>query len=230
MTDAWAGWLWVVGGYLVGTIPSTWLVSRARGGVEVLGRARRDAGETDAHMLMAAHLGNRWSAVAATADVVKAFGYVLLARFLGDLPAVWLAPTGVALLLGYCWPPYGRALAGRGLAVTAGVYLVLLPVPMAVMGGLILIGATRGDTGIWTISGLVLAPIIAAIRGQLAPYVAMAGVMLALIVLRRMEGIRTVVRRGVSPGRAVWYRLAYDSSGPRQARVVGEDAPPEADR
>ena len=230
MTETWAGLFWAAGGYLVGTIPSAWLVTRARGGTEVFRRARRSAGELDAHMLMTAHLGGRWSAVAATADVVKALGYVLAARLVGPPPA-WVAVTGAAVVVGYGWPPWARSLAGRGLAVASGVYLALLPIPMAVMGGLILLGAaTMRDTSMWSTAGLLVVPVLAAILGRPGAYVAKASAIFLLIMLRRLEGVGEVIRRGIPAGRAVWYRVAYDSSGPKDARVIDEDAPPERAR
>jgi glycerol-3-phosphate acyltransferase PlsY len=234
VTETWVGLVWTAGGYLVGTIPSTYLVTRARGGTEVIRRARRQAGETDAHILMTAHLGGRWSALAATADVVKALGYMLLARGVGGLPPPWLALTGVALLVGYGWPPYARAMAGRGLAVASGVYLALLPVEMVVMGVLILLGAVGlGDTALMSTTGLLSVPVVAAVRGETAAYVAMASAILLIVLIRRLEGVGEVIRGGVPAPRALWYRAVHDASGsPRDRAVPGEpgQVPPEAGR
>jgi hypothetical protein len=40
---------------------------------------------------METHLGAKWAAVAITIDVLKGLGVALAARFLGDLPPLWLA-------------------------------------------------------------------------------------------------------------------------------------------
>jgi len=235
VTETWVGLAWTAGGYLVGTIPSTYLVTRARGGTEVMRRARRQAGETDAHILMTEHLGGGWSALAATADVVKAFGYLLLARFVGGLPPSWLALAGVAVLVGYGWPPYARTMAGRGLAVAAGVYLALLPVEMVVMGVLILLGAVGlGDTALMSTVGLLSVPVVAAMRGEPTAHVAMASAIFLIVLIRRLEGVGEVIRGGVPAGRALWYRAVHDASGSPRDRAVpgkpGEQLPPEPGR
>jgi acyl phosphate:glycerol-3-phosphate acyltransferase len=212
--ETWEGVLWVVGAYLVGTFPSAYLVARARGGSRVMSAARRDASEADAHMLITAHLGGGWSALAATLDVAKGLVYSLVARRFGDLPPVWLALVGGAVVVGHCWPPYARAMAGRGLAAASGVLLALLPVEMVVAGVVILVGIVFRATGLASAVGFAAAATVAAIRGQPAAYVAMAAAILALVLLRRLEGAGEMVRRGIPAGRAVYYRVVWDVSGP----------------
>src|SRR5205085_9000165 len=130
----WAAVLWVVGGYLAGTFPSTLIVAKAKRATALLAASGRASGETDPHILMTRHLGVGWTVVAATLDVVKAFVYVLVARRWGGLDPPWLALVGVAVVLGHTFPFYATQMAGRGLAATAGVYLVLLPIQMVVAG------------------------------------------------------------------------------------------------
>lgn len=207
----WVGVAWVAGGYAVGTIPSTLLVARARGATEVLRHASRTAGEADAHILLTEHAGSRWSGVAAAADVLKALLYALLARAAGLEPS-WLAAVGVALVVGYCWPPYATRLAGRGLAVTAGVYLALLPLSMLVMGLMILAGAALRSTGAWSTLGLVSVPCTAALLDAPGPLVLMSLLILALILLRRIEGVRADAAAGAPLGRAMWRRAVLDAS------------------
>ena len=113
---AWAGVLWAAGGYLAGTLPSTYLVARARHGQAVIDASRRGASEADAHMLLTRHLGAGWSAVAAVLDVAKGLAYLLVARRYGHLPPAWLAVAGVAVVAGHCWPP---RLPKRGGSLTS---------------------------------------------------------------------------------------------------------------
>src|SRR5437016_8810616 len=123
----WAGLLWAAGAYLAGTIPSTWMVARAKRAKDLISASGRSAGETDPHILMARHLGVGWTALAATLDVLKGFVLVLAARRWGGLNPAWLALTGVAVVVGHSFPFYARQMAGRGMAAAAGVFLVLLP-------------------------------------------------------------------------------------------------------
>ena len=210
----WSHLAWVAGAYVAGTLPSAWLVSRSRNANRVIDSARRTEGEADAHLLMRAQLGMGWAAVAAVADVLKALLVVLAAREWGGLSNAWLAATGVAVVAGHAFPFYRRAMAGRGVAAAAGVLLVVLPLEMAIAGALIVAGVVLRATSLATTVGLASVPVVAAVRGQPGPFVALAVVLFALIIGRRLQGVGGVVRRGLRPGRAVWYRAVFDSSGP----------------
>jgi acyl phosphate:glycerol-3-phosphate acyltransferase len=210
----WGRAAWVVGAYLAGTFPSTWLVAVARRASLVRAEADRHAGETDAHLLITKHLGTRWTAVAVGLDVAKGFVLVSAARSLGDLPPPWLAAAGVAVVAGHSFPPYARRMAGRGMAGMAGVYLVLLPLEMVVAGVLIVLGGIAGATGLASTVALASVPVVAAIQGQPAAYIWMSSVILVLIVARRLEGVGGVIRSGVAPAKAIASRAILDATPP----------------
>ena len=217
----WADLGWIVGGYLVGTIPSTLIVARTRGATDVVARARRQDSGRDAHILITPRLGIAWSIVAGTFDVVKAFLFVLAAREWGHASAVVLASVGAAVVVGYTFPFYARQMAGRGLAASAGVLLVLLPAEMVVAGVLILVGAAVRVTGWATTVAMASVPGIAAAQGQPAALVAMAGVILAVMIARRIEGMGDAVRAGMDPMRVVASRALLD----RDPRPTGRPSP-----
>jgi glycerol-3-phosphate acyltransferase PlsY len=210
--------LWVAGAYLAGTLPSTLLVAKAKAATSLLAASRRNAGETDPHILMVKHLGVGWTALAATVDVLKGFLFVLAAREWGDLPLAWLSLVGVAAILGHAFPFSAPQMAGRGLAAAAGVYLVLLPVEMVIAGLLIVLGGAARVTGLASTVAMAAIPVIAAVQGQPGEFVAMSSAIFALLMIRRLEGVGEVIRSGVPRGRAVLYRLLFDSSGPPAGR------------
>jgi acyl phosphate:glycerol-3-phosphate acyltransferase len=220
---AWTQLAWAAGGYLAGTFPSTWIVARAKRATPILTAAGRRSGETDPHILMAKHLGVGWTALAATLDVVKGFVYILAAREWGHLADPWLALTGVAVVLGHSYPFYARRMAGRGLAAMAGVTLVLLPVEMTICGVLIVIGGVTRTTGLSTTVGIASVPVVAAIQGQPGSFVAMAAAILAIIMIRRLEGVGEVIKGGTRPAKAALYRCVFDSSGPPPGRGVWDE-------
>ncbi|HEX6261867.1 MAG TPA: glycerol-3-phosphate acyltransferase [Actinomycetota bacterium] len=205
--ETWFGPAWVFLAYLVGSIPSTYLVARVRGAIEVLRLASRKASELDAHILLTAHAGPRWSGVAGVADVVKALLFALASGWVGFEPP-WQAAAGVALVAGYCWPPYASRFAGRGLAVAAGVSLALLPLPTLVFGLLTLGGVALGATGLWSTIGLLSIPLTAWLLDAPGALVAMAAAILALILLRRIEGLGRA--EGVPLARAALRRAVFD--------------------
>jgi glycerol-3-phosphate acyltransferase PlsY len=208
----WRGLAWAAGGYLAGTFPSTWLVARAKRSSALIAASKRSAGETDAHIMMTIHLGVGWTALAATLDVLKGFMWVIAARHWGHLDDVWLALAGVSVVVGHSFPFYAQQMAGRGLAAAAGVYLALLPWEMVVAGILIVIGGALRSTSLFTTIGMALVPMVAAFTGQPGEFVAMSAAVFAILMIRRLEGVGSVIRSGISPARAVLYRCVYDSS------------------
>jgi acyl phosphate:glycerol-3-phosphate acyltransferase len=214
----WGRVAWVVGGYLAGTFPSTLVAARVAGKSDLIAAADRRSGEADPHILGVKHMGAAWTTAAGVADVLKGFLFVLAAREWGDLDHGWLALAGMAVVLGHTFPFYARRMAGRGLAAAAGVFLLLLPLEMIVAGLLIVLGAAIRHTGLATSVGLAIVPAAAAVQGQPWQLVAMAGGIIVLIALRRVEGVGDVVRGGVRPSRAVLYRVVFDSSGPPRPR------------
>jgi glycerol-3-phosphate acyltransferase PlsY len=205
---------WAVGAYLAGTFPSTTIVARLRRATGLMAEAGRSAGETDAHILMARHLGVGWTAVAATLDVLKGLLYPLAARHWGHLPDGWLALVGACVVVGHSFPFYAQQMAGRAVAAAAGVYLALLPVEMVVAGVLIVLGGAARATSLFTTVAMATVPVVAALQGQPRDFVAMSGAVFGIMMIRRLEGVGDVIRGGVSPARAVLYRCVFDSSGP----------------
>lgn len=207
--------LWVAGAYVAGTFPSTLIVAVASGvrGRALLKAAGWSAGETDPHILMPKYLGTLPAALAATLDVLKGLLVVLAARHWGHLSVEWLAFVGLAAVAGHAFPLYARRMSGRGLATAAGVLLVLLPVEMVVAGLLIVVGGLVRNSGLLSTIGLASVPFVAALQGQPGVLVSMGAGIVALVWLRRLVGVGDVIRGGVPPLRAIWYRLVYDSSG-----------------
>ena len=209
----WERAAWVIGGYLAGTLPSTYLVLRILGRLDVIRLARRERSEADAHVLIRDHVSGAWAAVAGTADVAKGFVVALMARTVGDLPAGWLAGVGVAVVAGHAFPPYARLLAGRGLAAAAGVFLALLPQEMVVAGLVTLVGVVLRWAPVASTIGFGAVPVASAILGRPGPLVAMGAGVFAVILLRRLQGVVEVVRSGISWPRALYYRAVHDASG-----------------
>jgi acyl phosphate:glycerol-3-phosphate acyltransferase len=224
----WRALIWSAGAYLAGSFPSTYLVARAKHATTLLSAAGRDSGETDAHILMTKHLGVGWTALAATLDVLKGFIYILVARHVGHVDDAWLSLVGVLIVVGHTFPLVARQMAGRGLAGAAGVFLVLLPVQMTIAGILIVIGGATHNTSLSSTIGMGSVPVVAALQGQPGAFVAMGAAIFAILMIRRLEGVGDVIRRGISPARAILYRTVFDSSGPPAGplRPVGEEEVP----
>jgi glycerol-3-phosphate acyltransferase PlsY len=204
---------WVVGAYLVGTLPFAYVVARGGGHAEALASARGDSSAGDAHVVLDREMGRAAAVLAAVLDVLKGFLYALAARLAGDLPASWLAGVGVALVAGHCFPFYLRRLAGRGLSCASGVMLALVPLAMVVAGAVIVVGYVMGSTGVASTIGLAAAPAVAALLGQRVPIVAMTAGIFALVLLRRLAGA-SAPARDMGWRRAILGRAVFDEDRP----------------
>jgi glycerol-3-phosphate acyltransferase PlsY len=113
----------LVGGYLLGTVPSAEIASRlATGGaVDVRSGGTGNPGGMNARRL----LGRRVGSFAITADVVKGvLACGLGRRTAGDLGA---HVAGVAAVAGHCYPPRSGFRGGKGVATSFGQCLYTLP-------------------------------------------------------------------------------------------------------
>lgn len=118
----------IIGGYLLGSIPTGYLVGRAKG-IDV---REYGSGRTGGSNVLRS-LGRLPAAVTAAGDLVKAMLAVFLARaFLHTEAAAALA--GIAAVVGHDWPLYIRFRGGAGTAPSMGAFLLLSPIPTVIVG------------------------------------------------------------------------------------------------
>jgi glycerol-3-phosphate acyltransferase PlsY len=157
-----AGAVALVCAYLLGSIPTGYLVARALTGSDVRAQGSGGTGATNVRRL----LGTRWGIAIAVFDVLKGVASVLVARQLTD--DAWLpALAGVLAVVGHCWPIWLGWRGGKGVATAGGAAialslwsLLLLPVIIVVvaiyryvsLGSLVAAGA-----GVALFAGLALA-------------------------------------------------------------------------
>ncbi|HMM40779.1 MAG TPA: glycerol-3-phosphate acyltransferase [Thermomicrobiales bacterium] len=91
----------LLGAYLLGTLPTGYLLTRYIAGVDLRSIGSGGTGATNAQRA----LGTRWFGVA-------------------DL---WVALAGVAVVAGHCWPVWLRFRGGKGVATGAGAAFALSP-------------------------------------------------------------------------------------------------------
>ena len=114
--------LWVVLGYLVGSVPFAFLITRASGRVDIRQLGSGNVGA--ANVLRVA--GSRAALMTALFDIAKGAAVVLTARAAGAAPGV-CASVGAAAVGGHIYPIWLRFRGGKGVATTCGVFAVLAP-------------------------------------------------------------------------------------------------------
>jgi acyl phosphate:glycerol-3-phosphate acyltransferase len=191
--------LLVVAAYLLGSIPTAYLVGRWLKGLDL----RRYGSGTVSGSMVYEHVA-RWAVVpVGLFDMGKAAFPAWLGLRLGlGIPAA--ATAGLAAVAGHNWPLYLRLTGGRGLGCFMGVLLVLFPWGFPWLLAFLAIGWLLGDSAPLALAGLVTLPLFAHLAYGPEVVAWAAGAMLLLTVLKRLEA----------------NRRPLPSAGPERLRVV----------
>jgi len=140
--------------YLIGSIPSGYLIVRAKEGGDVRETGSGGTGATN----VSRRAGKGAGIFTLIMDVIKGVLAVFLARFLSDglFPSAdWtIALAGVVAVLGHIFPVWLRFRGGKGVATALGVFLVLSPA--VVLIGLIVFAITFALTRYVSLASLVM--------------------------------------------------------------------------
>ena len=192
-------------GYLVGSIPFAFLLSRKRG-IDLRQVGSGNVGATNVLRTS----GVAPAVLAMLLDGLKGAVAVLVAQRLAVGPATPVA-AGLASVIGHIYPLFLRFRGGKGVATAAGMFGVLAPVALGA-GAIVFVAAvwiTR-YISVGSMSGAVALAIAAVIAD--APFVVSMGAALAaLIILHRH---RANLRRLVDgTERRIGQRLFKESAG-----------------
>lgn len=134
MGSIWSGLFALLAGYLLGSIPWAYIITRRKTGIDI-----RDADST--HNAGAAsvirQVGKWYGIIVGAADAAKGAATVLIASAL-QLSEPWVLAAAFAAVIGHSFPVYIKFKGGQGMATLIGIYLVL--VPWAALTFLALIG------------------------------------------------------------------------------------------
>ncbi len=180
----------IVIGYLLGTIPTGYLVAKARG-VNIQQAGSGNIGATNVQRT----LGWGPAIVVALLDPLKGALATLIPVFLGT--GAWIvAATGLAAVLGNNFNVLLRLRGGKGIATSIGVYLVVDPLSslLAIVTGLFTIGASR-YVSLGSLVGLFTLPLFVLAGGSfLVPNLLLAIALALLAILRHQDNIRRLLK------------------------------------
>ena len=181
--------LLLLGGYILGSVPTGFLVGRAWG-VDV-----RRTGSGNIGMANVLRSVGKWPAVITMAgDMLKGFVPVFLARFLTENEWV-IAAVALAALMGHCWPVFLGFKGGKAVATGAGTTIALAPVAgfalFAFWWGVVLVSRY---TSLGAISVMLVSPIAFLVTGQPMPYVLYTVIGGSLVLWRHKENARALIK------------------------------------
>ena len=181
MTTLWA----VATGYLLGSIPFAFLLSRRWTGLDI---RQAGSGNVGAANVL------RTSGIAAgitvmLLDVAKGAGSVLVAQRLSSGDAM-PAAAGLAAIVGHIYPVWLRFRGGKGVATACGVFSVLTPAALGPAIALFVatVWFTRYVSLGSVVASVALAPVAYVMHGPVAT-IACAGAAAAVIVFRHRSNL-----------------------------------------
>ena len=108
--------------YLVGSIPTAYLVARWRKGIDI---RQYGSGNVGASNVMAT-VSKGWSVFVTLFDIAKGAGMVWAAQLLG-LSTAHQAFVGLAAVVGHNWTVFLHFQGGRGIFTSLGVIFIMAP-------------------------------------------------------------------------------------------------------
>jgi glycerol-3-phosphate acyltransferase PlsY len=181
--------LLVLGGYVLGSVPTGILVGRAWG-VDI-----RQVGSGNIGMAnVLRSVGKKAAAVTMLGDMLKGLVPVVAAHLLTGNEWV-VAAVALAAVVGHCWPVFLRFKGGKGVATGAGTSIGLVPVVgLALFAFWWAVVLVSKYTSLGAIAVMLVSPVVFLLSGQPAPYVLYTVIGGALVLWRHRENARALVR------------------------------------
>lgn len=183
----------IIIGYLLGSIPTAYIVSRVRKGIDIRNIGSRNMGGAN----VMREIGAPEGVLVGLFDVAKGAGAILIAQAL-DIPELWVFGAGFAALVGHNFPVFARFRGGRGAATIIGIFLVLAP--EAILITLVVIAIpffTTRKFGAALLIGFALLPLFIWLLESSLALVRYALVIDAFMLIRNLSGIKQIVSKGI---------------------------------
>ena len=217
--------LLVLGGYLLGSIPTAYLVTKWFAKRDI----RQYGSGTVSGSMVYEHVA-RWAVVpVGLFDLAKAAFPAWLALTVG-LGQPTAAAAGLAAVAGHNWPVFLRFTGGRGLGAFMGVLLVIFPWGFPWLLAFLALGWRLGDSAPWALASLVTLPLFSYLLDGPDVVAPATGAMLLLTLAKRLEANRRPLPPpGPERRRVILRRLLFDRDIASHAdwiRREPDDKPP----
>ena len=187
------GILSIIIGYLLGSIPTAYIVSRIRKGIDIRNVGSRNMGGAN----VMREIGAREGVFVGLIDIAKGAGAILVAQAL-NISELWIFGAGFAALVGHNFPVFAHFRGGRGSATIIGIFLVFAPEAILVTLAVVAIPFfTTRKFGAAILIGFALLPLFVWLfEGSLA-LVRYALVIDVFMLIRNLSIIKQIVGKGI---------------------------------
>ncbi len=203
----------IIGAYLWGGIPTSYLVARRKLGIDIRSYGSGNMGATN----LMAQAGPWTGFFTGVYDCVgKGTAPVVLAGGIFGSPDLGLgvqAMAGLAAVAGHNWSPYMGFTGGRGVATGVGVLLgffmwremLIMTFVLGFLGRLVF-----KETGFWTLISLITLPPLSYALNQPTEIVLATLGLTALLIAKRIVANENTAPEGIGMRRVVFNRVLWD--------------------
>jgi len=183
----------IIIGYLLGSIPTAYIVSRMRKGVDIRNIGSGNMGAANVMRQIGAHEG----VFVGLIDIAKGAGAILIAQAL-NVSELWVFGSGFGALVGHNFPVFAGFKGGRGSATIIGIFLVLAPEAILVTLAIIAIPffTTRKFMSALFI-GFGLLPLFVWLFEGSLPLVRYVLVIDLFMLIRNLPSIKQILAKGI---------------------------------
>jgi len=203
--------LLLIGAYLLGSVPSAYLVAKWRRGIDIRQYGSGNVGASN----VLATVSKRWAIPVTVFDIGKGALTVGVAQLLG-LGAAQQITAGIVTIIGHNWPVFLKFRGGRGIYTSLGVITMLSPKLGLIMLVLSHTLAPIRQLAVGVFIALVSLPIFSWFLWQPLDIEARLPITLGLIALagvgliRRLTAPKTPLSKSVPLGQLFVNRLFFD--------------------
>lgn len=172
-------------GYLVGSIPTSYLAGRWLKGIDL----RRYGSGTVSGTGVYYHVSRPAVVAVGVLDIAKAWLPTWLSLRWGWGLGTALA-AGLAAMVGHNWPLYLNFHGGRGHSSIIGIMLAVFPWGFPWLLAFMALGRLIGQTALFSLVGIATLPPLIAFAGQPAEVIWASLAMLGITIAKRLEANR----------------------------------------
>ncbi len=181
-------------GFLLGSIPFAYIVSKAVAGIDIRKVGSGNVGATN----VARTLGLKWGTLVFVLDALKGFIPVFIVRLIVPYNIELALATGLAPILGHVFTPFLGFKGGKGVATSLGVFLALSPMGVF-LGFLVWVSAVllTGYVSLGSLLGSLTAFVWILFfdpNKHSLPFVVLSGFVVALIWFSHRGNIKRLLR------------------------------------
>jgi len=178
------GFIAILIGYLIGSIPSAYIITRLATGKDI---RKLGSGNAGGHNVMQ-EVGKFAGAAAGIFDMGKGAAAVAIAYRLLNVPLYepqpFVVAAGAATVIGHIWSIYLKFTGGNGLATTIGILALLMPRPLLIVVAISIILSAITHNPVLSINiGLLTVPFSAWLLEKSGVLVLLSIALLIIMVL-----------------------------------------------